>query len=251
MGDVVSELLALSHRIGQRGDLAILGEGNTSIRSEVEGRIWVKASGHSLETLTAAGVVECEGGRLVEMVKGDGVFADGEVDAALMAARVNPVAGKPSVEAYFHAVLLSLPGVNVVAHAHPEEVNSILCSGRGRDFAEWRLCPDEVVCCGGRSLWLPYVDPGLELAREIWRGVRGFAEQWGKAPKVILLGNHGVICPAGTSEGAWAAMAMTVKAAKVFRGAEGLGGAVRLSAEAVERLDGRADEAYRRGVLGV
>jgi len=89
------------------------------------------------------------------------------------------------------------------------------------------------------------------LAREIFAGVRTFSEIHGKPPKVILLANHGVICPASSCEGAWAALAMTAKAASIFTTAELLGGAIPLTDASVARLDARPDEAYRRAVLGL
>lgn len=252
MSDPRAHLLDLSHRIGTRGDLAILGEGNTSIRSDATGAtFWVKASGHSLATLTPAGLVECHRAHLMDVLRSGENLSDADVDAALLASRVDPTAAKPSVEAYFHAALLSLPGMSVVAHAHPNAVNPILCSARAPAFAHRRHCPDEVVCCGGRSLLLPYIDPGLALAREIFAGVRTFSEIHGKPPKVILLANHGVICPASSCEGAWAALAMTAKAASIFTTAELLGGAIPLTDASVARLDARPDEAYRRAVLGL
>jgi rhamnose utilization protein RhaD (predicted bifunctional aldolase and dehydrogenase) len=251
MTNVLDQLLDLSHRIGTHGGLAILGEGNTSAKVDGD-RMLVKASGFQLATLPAEGVTQCSISRLMAAVDGPAVV-DGRVDELLLESRLDLAAKKPSVEAYFHAYLLTLPGVQFVAHCHPNLVNAILCAPlevRER-FARQRQCPDEVVCCGAESLLLPYVDPGLTLARELREGVRGFVGRTGKPPKVILLGNHGIICPSSSVAGAWAALTMAVKAAEVFLGAMGLGGAVPLPAEDVARLDGRPDEAYRRAILGI
>ncbi|MEI9960513.1 MAG: class II aldolase/adducin family protein [Limisphaerales bacterium] len=55
-------------------------------------------------------------------------LADAEVDSRLMESRVDSKAKKPSVEALFHAWLLSLPDIYYVGHTHAPAVNSVLCS---------------------------------------------------------------------------------------------------------------------------
>ncbi|MCW5549507.1 MAG: class II aldolase/adducin family protein, partial [Opitutaceae bacterium] len=55
----LARLLDLSHQLGREDRrLAILGEGNTSVRVS-DGTFLVKASGSNLGGLTAAGVTEC------------------------------------------------------------------------------------------------------------------------------------------------------------------------------------------------
>src|SRR5258708_32875411 len=107
--------------------------------------------------------------------------------------RNHSAAFKPSVETFFHAYLLSLPDINFVGHTHPIQVNQILCSGLDRVFSENRQCPDEIVCCGPVSVLIPYVDPGLALAKRIRQDVEEFRRVQGKLPRVILLRNHVVI----------------------------------------------------------
>lgn len=243
--DPLQTLLELSHRIGRRGDLAILAEGNTSIRTG-ENTFLVKASGHSLAELTPAGVVRCRMEPLLAAVASEAAMSEVEVEAALLEA-VRGEGARPSVEAFFHAVLLARVGVSVVAHAHPEEVVGVLCSPGAERFADERRFPDEVVCCGPRSLLLPYVDPGLMLARVLWRALPPAGEP---TPEVILLGQHGVICAAATAGGAWTALAMTVKAARVFRLAAEMGGPTAMPEAEVQRIHHRRDEAHRRKHLG-
>ena len=82
-------LLSLSHDLGRedRG-LAILGEGNTSARRD-DGTFLVKASGSNLATLSAAGVTACRQAELLALLNRS-EMADTEIDAALLAARVDP-----------------------------------------------------------------------------------------------------------------------------------------------------------------
>lgn len=245
-----ANLLSLSHELGRESRaLAILGEGNTSTR-ENDGTFLVKASGSSLGTLTPADVVECRVEPLRALLDA-GEVSDERIDETLFGSRVDPEAKKPSVEAVFHAELLSLPGVEYVGHAHPVSVNAILCSPRAREFADRRACPDEVVCCGMRSVFVPYADPGLRLARMIRDGVAAFRQELGTIPRVILLASHGVITLGGSPQAVLAAMLMADKAARIFAGAAALGGPVFLSDADVHRLANRTDEHHRQRALRI
>src|SRR5690349_18063532 len=107
MQTLLQDLLTLSHEVGRedRG-LAILGEGNTSVKLSDE-TFLVKASGTCLGTLKEEDVVECKFSALLPLLDNDNM-TDEEMDNALLAARVNQNAKKPSVEAVFHAYFLSL-----------------------------------------------------------------------------------------------------------------------------------------------
>jgi rhamnose utilization protein RhaD (predicted bifunctional aldolase and dehydrogenase) len=248
--DHLTRLIDLSHQLGREDrKLAILGEGNTSARLS-EATFIVKASGSNLATLAPGGVTACRFEPLVALLDSEGL-ADAAVDERLLAARVDPASKKPSVEAMFHAWLLTLPGVNFVGHTHPVAVNSILCTRHARTFATRRLCPDEIVCCGAESVLVPYVDPGLKLARAIRRAVLAYVKRLARPPRVILLENHGLIALGGTPEAVLAATLMAVKAAEIFTGAVALGGPRFLSAAVAARIAGRPDELYREKMLGL
>lgn len=246
-------LLNLSHQLGREvRRLAILGEGNTSTRHDAE-TFTVKASGSNLATLSAAGTATCRFDKLVPLLSAASM-SDKEVDAALFAARVSPEMKKPSVEAIFHAYLLTLPGVNFVGHTHPIAVNSLLCSKHARTFATRRLFPDEIVCCGVESVFVPYTDPGLKLSQAIMAATEDYIRRLSRPPRVILLENHGLIALGATSEAVLAATLMAVKAAEIFIGACAAAGGAEpqlLTAEQVERIAGRPDEHYRQKALGL
>jgi len=245
---ITQDLLNLSHELGRedRG-LAMLGEGNTSTRL-TDDTFLVKASGTCLGTLKEEDVVECRLSALLPMLEKENL-TDQQVDDALLAARVDPKAKKPSVEAVFHAWLLSLPGIKFVGHTHATTVNQILCSPRARDFAVNRMFPDEIVCCGVASVFIPLTDPGLKLAQAIRRETEAFIKKHQSQPRVILMQNHGIITLGGTWQSILAAMLMAEKAAKVFVGAAVLGGPVFFSDENIVRIAGRPDEAYRQRAL--
>jgi len=246
----MAALLEMSQALGDasRG-LAILGEGNTSAQLSPK-TFLVKASGTCLATLQKSDVVECAFSKLLPLLDRKGM-ADIEVDQALMDSRVDAKAKKPSVEALFHAYLLSLPEIEFVGHTHAMAVNSILCSPRAKEFATKRMFPDEIVCCDTESVFVPYTDPGLKLACAIRSGVEQFIHRLGRAPKVILMENHGIIAMGRTPNAVLSATYMAEKAAQVFIGAAALGGPRFFTADNISRIAGRPDEKYRQKVLKV
>jgi rhamnose utilization protein RhaD (predicted bifunctional aldolase and dehydrogenase) len=248
--DAIQALLDLSHDLGgDRLRMAILGEGNTSLRLDAE-TFAVKASGSNLASLRSADLTSCRFDRLLPLLDAPAA-TDAEIDGVLFASRVSEADKKPSIEALFHAYLLTLPGVQCVGHVHAIAVNQILCSPRAREFAERRACPDEVVMCGVESVFVPYAEPGLGLAQSIRREVQAFVRRTSRAPKVILLQNHGVIAVGPSAKAVLGTLLMSEKAAEIFVGAAALGGPVFLTAEQCERIAGRPDEHYRQKMLGL
>jgi rhamnose utilization protein RhaD (predicted bifunctional aldolase and dehydrogenase) len=249
----LEKLISLSHDLGrEERELAILGEGNTSLRLDAD-TFAVKASGSNLATLTVTGTTTCRFEGLLPLLNTEGL-TDAQIDGALFAARISTDAKKPSVEAIFHAYLLTLPGVNFVGHTHPVAVNSLLCSRHARAFATRRLFPDEIVCCGVESVFVPYSDPGLKLSQAIKAATEDYIRRLARPPRIILLENHGLIALGATPEAVLAATFMAVKAANIFVGAAAASGGaepVFLSPAQVERIAGRPDEHYRQKALGL
>jgi rhamnose utilization protein RhaD (predicted bifunctional aldolase and dehydrogenase) len=248
MQSLLADLLKLSRDIGRedRG-MAILGEGNTSARIDAE-RFAVKASGCCLATLEESDLTLCQIHSLLPLFEKKSV-ADLDMEMALLEAREDKQAKKPSIEALFHAWLLTLEGVNFVGHCHPVACNQILCSPRARDFATHRMFPDEIVCCGPQSVFVPYVDPGLPLAREIRDRAMSHVKEHNRPPRLILLQNHGVIATGATPGAVLGCLLMAEKAAQIFVGAAAMGGPHFLSAANVDRIAGRPDEHYRQRQL--
>jgi rhamnose utilization protein RhaD (predicted bifunctional aldolase and dehydrogenase) len=248
--DKLTALLKLSHDLGREDrDLAMLGEGNTSCRLD-EDTFLVKASGSSLANLLENELVACRFSALLPLLTA-GAMSDPEVEKALLDSRVDLSAPKPSVEALFHAYFLSLPGIEVVGHVHPVAVNSILCGGDdpARRFASERIFPDEIVCCGAKSVLVPYVDPGTILAQKIREETDKFIMAENRPPRLVLLQNHGLVALGATAGSVLAATLMAEKAARIFLGASAIGGTTPLSPQNVARIDSRPDEHYRQKIL--
>ncbi|CAM2866932.1 class II aldolase/adducin family protein [Rariglobus hedericola] len=244
-------LLNLSHQLGREDRrLAILGEGNISVRHDAE-TFTVKASGSNLATLAAAGTATCRFDKLIPLLASAGM-SDAAIEESLFAARISTDSKKPSVETIFHAYLLTLPGVNYVGHTHPITINQVLCSTHARSFATHRLFPDEIVCCGVESVFVPYTDPGLKLSQAIKTAVEEYINRLSRSPRIILLENHGLIALGATPEAVLAGTLMTAKSAEIYVGAASIGGAPKFLTDAqVERIAGRPDEHYRQKALGL
>jgi rhamnose utilization protein RhaD (predicted bifunctional aldolase and dehydrogenase) len=247
--DVLSQLVAMSRSLGDpANDYVILGEGNTSARADDE-TFWIKASGTHLQGIEANDFVRVRCAPVLAMLDGPEP-SDEQTRQGLSAAKVDPSSpGRPSMETVFHALALSEAGVNFVGHTHPTVVNAILCSQKAEEAIRGRLFPDEIVVCGPAPAYVPYTDPGLPLARVVRQVLQAYIVEYGEAPKVILMQNHGLIAMGPTAQEVKRITAMCVKAARVLLGTYVLGGAHFLSGEAVARIHTRPDEAYRRRKL--
>ncbi|MGZ8900914.1 MAG: class II aldolase/adducin family protein [Limisphaerales bacterium] len=248
MKPVITALLELCRGLGAEDrKLAILGEGNVS-GAVSRAEFLIKSSGSSLASMSAEDLTLCTFDSVMALLDRKGI-SDGELESALMESRSRPGDKKPSVEAAFHAWLLRLENVHFVGHCHPTAVNQVLCSPRARDFAERRLFPDEVVCCGPASVFVPYTDPGLPLAREIRERTILFMKQHSYVPRLILLQNHGIIAVGPTAQSVLSSILMATKAAEIFVGAASLGGPNFMAQKDVDRITSRPDEHYRQKQL--
>ncbi len=249
--EVLETLVGLSRRLADPAlDYVILGEGNTSAGVDQD-TFFVKCSGVSLRDIGAAGFVRVRREPILALL-GRSTVSDDEVRDGMLAARVDPFSTvRPSVETLFHAYFLSLPGIEFVGHTHPTAVNAVLCSQRAEELLAGRLFPDEIVCCGPAPCWVPYVDPGQPLSREIRSRVEAYISEHNAPPRIVLMQNHGLIALGRSPLEVESATAMFVKTARVLLGTAALGGPRFLSPSDVARIYTRPDEKYREQVIGV
>lgn len=246
---LVAELVELSNWLGaSEQDCAILGEGNTSARIGDDSFL-VKASGTELGSIDESGFVEVSLSRALGMLDSESM-SDTEVKNALTEAKVNPNEERmPSVETTLHAVCLALDGVEFVGHTHPTAINAFVCSNEFETVLSYRLFPDEIVVCGIEPLLVPYVDPGLELARVFKERLDEFVARTGAPPKEIYLQNHGFIALGSSAKQVRSITAMAVKAARIRLGTQAFGGPRPMSSQHINRIDTRPDEHYRQKVI--
>lgn len=243
----VHELLELSHWLGDPSrQLALAAEGNVSHRIAND-EMLVKASGCSLKDLRETDLVRTSLAPLLALLDSSDA-GDTEVAAAYEAIAAG--GRRPSVEAVLHAAILSETDAMCVAHTHPVAINQLLCSQSAELLVAGSLFPDQIVMLGRRQILLPYVDPGLRLARAVRAAVKEFTAEEGQSPRVIYLRNHGLFVIGSSAEDARQLTEMSVKVAAVLLGAITAGGPVFMTVEQVARIDSRLDEHYRRAKLG-
>jgi rhamnose utilization protein RhaD (predicted bifunctional aldolase and dehydrogenase) len=242
--EILNELVELSHRLGEESkEYAIIGEGNTSARID-EHTFFVKASGSNLKSIRPDQLVEIDWRKVGALLEGNP--SDDDVTRILNEARVDPaVTARPSVETVLHGALYQITDAKFIGHAHCVYANMILCSQNARDIVR-HIMPDEIVVCGIESVFVPYTDPGVPLAREVVARVKEVAGRHGEMPRTIYLQNHGVIALGQTARQVENVMAMAVKHAKILAGTYALGGPNFLSESDIARIHYRPDEHVRR-----
>jgi rhamnose utilization protein RhaD (predicted bifunctional aldolase and dehydrogenase) len=240
--EVPAELVALTRRIGDpAADLVVLAEGNTSVRLG-DDRFVVKASGSRMDLAEAGDFVVGELPELVDVLEGGGT--DQETLSRLLSAGDS----RASIETLVHVVALAA-GATWVAHTHPTAVVGLLAVREAQELWEAPLFPDEAVVLG-EPVWVPYAAPGIALGTAVHAAVRERLDRDGVAPRLVLLGNHGIVALGATATEVETITTMAVKAARVRSVARGAGTLAPLGIEHARELAGRPDEAARRTLLG-
>ena len=241
---VIERLLLLSRELGREDrQLAILGEGNISADCG-DGTFWVKASGSSLSAMGRDDLSRVPYGSVFELLDRD--LSNQEVNQALEGMVCDPAHKRPSVETFLHALCLTEGGARWVGHTHTVSILQILCSKLGAEPFLQHVYPDEIVVCGRHVAVVPYIDPGLHLARSVRDVLRKFKEEHGHGPKLLLMVNHGPVALGKTDLDVLNIMRMADKWARVLQGTYALGGPQFLAEEEQNRIDQRPDEDYRR-----
>lgn len=239
-------LVDLSRRLGDPAfDAALLGEGNTSVRRG-DGML-VKASGAVLGTAGPDDFVHVDFAEALEVIS-DPHAGDAEVDE-LFSAIAAREGRRPSVEALLHVVAYEATTAQVIAHSHPTSVNALLCSDGAELLVAGGLFPDQIVVLGARPLLVPYIDPGLRLARETRALLAGHLDTHGEDPRAIYLRNHGMFALGASAAQVLGITAMAQKCARILLGAAAVGGVRFMPAAEVARIDTRPDEKFRRALL--
>ncbi len=188
----IKELIEVSQAYGKQKDYVLAGGGNTSYKNEKY--LWIKASGHSLATISEAGFAKLDRDILNEVntktYSEDVLQREAEIVTDLMKSRVEPEKGqRPSVETSMH----NLIDFSYIVHTHSTKVNGLMCSNQAAEKTA-ELFGDKVI-------YIPYEDPGYILFKVVEKAILKYREDKGKEPEIILLQNHGVFVAANTIEG--------------------------------------------------
>lgn len=183
----IDDLIAISRKFGQDSRFVIAGGGNTSYKDE--NRLWVKASGHALATITEDGFAVLDRALLNEMgekaYNEDTAIREEQVKNDLSVACITKDR-RPSVETSLHNCM----GFAFVVHLHPTLVNGLMCSVNA-----------EAVCgeIFPEALYIEYTDPGYTLFKKVYDRINAYKAANGKEPQVIFLQNHGIFVGGDTT----------------------------------------------------
>lgn len=183
----IEDLIAISRKFGQDSRFVIAGGGNTSYKDE--NRLWVKASGHALATITEDGFAVLDRALLNEMgekaYNEDTAIREEQVKNDLSVACITKDR-RPSVETSLHNCM----GFAFVVHLHPTLVNGLMCSVNAEAACK-EIFPN--------ALYIEYTDPGYTLFKKVYDRIKAYKAEKGKEPQVIFLQNHGIFVGGDTT----------------------------------------------------
>lgn len=183
----IEDLIAISRKFGQDSRFVIAGGGNTSYKDE--NRLWVKASGHALATITEDGFAVLDRALLNEMgekaYNEDTAIREEQVKNDLSVACITKDR-RPSVETSLHNCM----GFAFVVHLHPTLVNGLMCSVNAEAACK-EIFPD--------ALYIEYTDPGYTLFKKVYDRIKAYKAEKGKEPQVLFLQNHGIFVGGDTT----------------------------------------------------
>jgi len=185
----IQQLIEISQFYGRDSRFVIAGGGNTSYKNAE--KIWVKASGSSLATISEDGFAVLDRAKLNLM--SDKVYsantAEREEQVKNDLADATITKGKrPSVETSMHNVI----DFAFVVHMHPTLVNGLMCANN--------VQADLQKLFGAKALYIEYTDPGYVLFKKVEDAIKAFRAEDGAEPAVIWLQNHGIFVAANSIE---------------------------------------------------
>ena len=183
----IQDLISISQFYGRDSRFVIAGGGNTSYKNAE--KLWVKASGSSLATITEDGFAVMDRAKLNLMsdktYSSNAAEREEEVKNDLAAATISK-GKRPSVETSMHNVI----DFAFVVHMHPTAVNGLMCAANAES--------DLKKLFGAKALYIEYTDPGYVLFKKVEDAIKAFRAEDGAEPSVIWLQNHGIFVAANT-----------------------------------------------------
>ena len=181
----IQDLISVSQYYGNNTKYVIAGGGNTSYKNK--DKIWVKASGSSLATITEDGFAVLDRSLLNLMsdkqYSSNTVEREEQVKTDLEVATITK-GRRPSVETSMHNVI----DYAFVVHLHPTLVNGLMCAQNAEE--------DLIKLFGKEALYIEYTDPGYILFKKVEDKIKAYRKEFNKEPHVIWLQNHGIFVAA-------------------------------------------------------
>ena len=186
---VIQDLISISQFYGQDSRFVIAGGGNTSYKNA--GKLWIKASGSSLATITEEGFAVLDRDKLnllsERIYSTNSAEREEQVKNDLAAATLTKDK-RPSVETSMHNVI----DFAFVVHLHPTVVNGLMCANNAES--------DLKKLFGAKALYIEYTDPGYVLFKKVEDAIKAFHVEYDEEPSVIWLQNHGIFVAANSIE---------------------------------------------------
>lgn len=184
----IEELISISQFYGADNRFVIAGGGNTSYKNSE--KIWVKASGSSLATITEEDFAVLDRSKLNRMsakvYSSNAAEREEQVKNDLAEATLTKDK-RPSVETSMHNVI----EYAFVVHLHPTIVNGLMCACDAASELK-RLF-------GEQMLYVEYTDPGYVLFKKVHDQIKAYRKKYNQEPQVIWLQNHGIFVAADTT----------------------------------------------------
>lgn len=195
----LEELIDLSTAVGRNREFVQAGGGNTSVKTRDGKHMYIKASGTSLSNMTRS-----QGWRRLNVQKVRDILTDVQLNFLNDQEREKKIVLKlseacndkfgdetrPSVEAHIHAML-----GDYVVHLHPISVAAYVCSRKGKELLQLFFRDEDIP-----PMWVSYVDPGVSLAREVYKLIQKYKDDIGKMPRIIFLEKHGLFVNASSKQ---------------------------------------------------
>ena len=186
---MIQDLISISQFYGRDSRFVIAGGGNTSYKNAE--KLWVKASGSSLATITEDGFAVLDRAKLNLMsdktYSSNAAEREEEVKNDLAAATISK-GKRPSVETSMHNVI----DFAFVVHMHPTLVNGLMCANNAES--------DLKKLFEAKALYIEYTDPGYVLFKKVEDAIKAYRAANNEEPQVIWLQNHGIFVAANSIE---------------------------------------------------
>lgn len=185
----IEQLIEISRFYGADSRFVIAGGGNTSYKNAE--KIWVKASGSSLATITEDGFAILDRSLLNPMSEKqysqNATEREEQVKNDLAAATITK-GKRPSVETSMHNII----NYAFVVHLHPTLVNGLMCAQNAESELKNLF--------GEKVLYVGYTDPGYVLFKKVDEKIKEYRRKFSEEPQVIWLQNHGIFVAANSIE---------------------------------------------------
>ena len=185
----IQYLISISQFYGRDSRFVIAGGGNTSYKNAE--KLWVKASGSSLATITEDGFAVLDRAKLNLMsdktYSANAAEREEQVKNDLADATISK-GKRPSVETSMHNVI----DFAFVVHMHPTLVNGLMCANNAES--------DLKKFFGAKALYIEYTDPGYVLFKKVEDAIKAYRTANNEEPQVIWLQNHGIFVAANSIE---------------------------------------------------